>query len=250
MDSRCYGDVECANSARYADCLSSDFCAPRFAQYAEDAQTFIMDIGKEIRRRRKALGWTLEDMEQRVGIDNGNLSRLERGIQGYTPETIQKIAAALGITLSELYAGNANVENVEHQGQIPQISWVAAGKWCEIEDLFSVGDAERWWICPVKHGPRTIALKIKGLSMYNPGGPVSFAEGNIIFVDPDKEYQHGSLVVVRLENSNEATFKKLIIDGDKKFLEALNPAWPDRIFPINDNASICGVVIAKLEPLV
>jgi SOS-response transcriptional repressor LexA len=229
--------------------VSSSFCVERFARYAEEEENLLMDIGKEIRRRRKDLGWTLQDLEERTGIDNGNLSRLERGVQSYSQETIEKIANAFGISLGQLFSETSNVEQVKNYGKIPQISWVAAGNWCEATDPFSVGDAEEWWICPVKHGPRTFALKVRGLSMYNPAGPVSFSEGNIIFVDPDRAHQHGSLVVIRLDNRNEATFKRLIADGEKRYLEALNPSWPDRIMPINDTATICGVVIAKLEPL-
>jgi transcriptional regulator with XRE-family HTH domain len=32
-----------------------------------------------------------------------NLSRIERGIQGYSPETLERIAVALGVTVSELH---------------------------------------------------------------------------------------------------------------------------------------------------
>lgn len=237
-----------ANSASCADYVSSIFCVGRFARHAEREQNSVMEIGQEIRRRRKALGMTLEDLEALVGIDNGNLSRIERGKQGYTPETLEKIATALGCTVSELYAGITNVEELPHLGKIPQVSWVAAGQFSEASDPFPVGLAEDWWICPVKHGPRTFALKVKGLSMFNPNGSISFSEGNIIFVDPDRGANHGSLIVARLEDSNEVTFKKLIVDGERRYLEALNPAWPERIIEINERATICGVVIAKLEP--
>ena len=83
--------------------------------------------------------------------------------------------------------------------------------------------------------------------MSNPGGKPSFEEGDIIFVDPDREPAHRSLVIVRLDDQNEATFKRLIVDGDSKFLEALNPSWPDRIIKVNGNATFCGVVIARME---
>ena len=46
-----------------------------------------------------------------------------------------------------------------------------------------------------------------------------------------------------------ATFKKLVIEGEKSYLRALNPAWPEPIVAINGNATICGVVIFKGEQI-
>lgn len=45
----------------------------------------------------------------------------------------------------------------------------------------------------------------------------------------------------------EATFKKLIVEGNERYLKALNPAWPEPIIRINGNATICGVVVFKGE---
>lgn len=145
----------------------------------------------------------------------------------------------------------ANVEpGPEMRERVPLISFVQAGAWCEAADPYNVGDAEDWLACPVAHGPRTYALRVRGQSMFNPGGDKSFAEGDIIFVDPDRDAIHKSLIVMRLVDSNEATFKRLLIDGEKRFLEALNPSWPNRIFEINGDTRPCGVVIAKLESFV
>lgn len=45
-----------------------------------------MTVGAVLRRLRKALGLTLEEMAERAGTDAANLSRIERGKQSYTPE--------------------------------------------------------------------------------------------------------------------------------------------------------------------
>ena len=58
------------------------------------------------------------------------------------------------------------------------------------------------------------------------------------------------MVVAKLEDEQQATFKQLIIEGDQKFLKPLNPAWPEPILKINGNATICGVVIGKYEVFV
>jgi SOS-response transcriptional repressor LexA len=47
--------------------------------------------------------------------------------------------------------------------------------------------------------------------------------------------------VVRFQNSDEATFKRLVIDGPLKFLRALNPAYPT--MNLTNDAHISGVVV-------
>jgi len=145
---------------------------------------------------------------------------------------------------------HANVEpGPDIKGEVPLISHIQAGEWSEIIDNFAPGDAERWLSCPVCHSEKTFVLRVRGESMHNPQGEQSFRKGELIFVDPGRQPINGSLIVVRLEDEKEATFKKLVIEGNKKYLIALNPAWPERVIEINSNATICGVVIFKGEAL-
>lgn len=216
-------------------------------QLSEDAH---MNIGHTIRKLREAKGWKILELANYIGSDVGNLSRLERGKQGYSQAILEKIADALNVTVADLFTSESNIEDLAIKGRVPLISWVAAGKWCNIDTPYEIGDAEDWLACPVKHSPKTYALKVKGDSMHNPGSKPSFEDGDIIFVDPEREYAHRSYVVVRLDDDNQATFKRLLIDGNKRMLEALNPSWPNRIFEINGNATICGVVIIKMEHLI
>ena len=209
-----------------------------------------MSVGATIRKLRKAKGMTILELANQVGSDVGNVSRLERGVQGYSQDMLGKIAAALGVDVADLFASESNVEDLAIRGRVPLISWVAAGHWCNVSDPYAVGDAEDWLACPVKHSLRSFALRVKGDSMHNPGSKPSFEDGDIIFIDPERAAEHRSLVVVRLDDENAATFKRLLIDGETKMLEALNPSWPNRIFQVNGNATICGVVIARMESFV
>lgn len=160
-----------------------------------------------------------------------------RGIDAITPAVNERI-------------GRYNVEpGPDIAGQLPLISWVQAGAWQTVSDPYSPGVADEWLSCPVKHSPRSFVLRVRGESMFNPYERPSFSEGDLIFVDPERAAVHGSLVVVRMEDSQEATFKKLVIEGDSRYLKALNPAWPEKMIPINGNATICGVVIFKGERL-
>ncbi|MDP9651929.1 LexA family protein [Paraburkholderia caledonica] len=144
--------------------------------------------------------------------------------------------------------GSNNTEpGPEGTGPYPLISWVQAGAWERIVDNFAPGDAEQWIEAPVKVSKSSYWLRVCGESMYDPTGKRSFKDGDLVLVEPHAYAENGSLVVVRLDDESEATFKQLIIEGGRKFLKALNPNWPNRIFEVNGNATICGVVKAKTE---
>lgn len=78
-----------------------------------------MHIGQIIRVLRKKRGDTLEQLAFVIGTDPSNLSRIERGVQQPSTESLKTIAAALGTTVSTLYA---SAESVVHQPQsIPDL---------------------------------------------------------------------------------------------------------------------------------
>ncbi len=62
-----------------------------------------MKIGQVIREIREARNATLEEVAFAADTTASNLSRIERGAQGYSPETLERIASALGVTVSELH---------------------------------------------------------------------------------------------------------------------------------------------------
>lgn len=142
--------------------------------------------------------------------------------------------------------GNNNTEpGPDTKGKIPLISWVQAGAWESIVDNFAPGDAEQWLESPVKVSTSSYYLRVRGESMFDPADHRSFREGELVLVDPNAQAENKSLVIVRLDDEAEATFKQLILEGGKKYLKALNPNWPNRIFEVNGNATICGVVKGK-----
>ena len=58
-----------------------------------------MNIGQVIREIREARKATLEEVAFAASTNASNLSRIERGAQGYSPETLERIASALGVTV-------------------------------------------------------------------------------------------------------------------------------------------------------
>lgn len=218
-----------------------------------------MGVGDRIKEARLKLHPELSVpvLARRVGLATSTLYELERG-EMQTTTKLHRIADFLGVTAEWLESGKGPMiaeapprygstleEGPDIRGKVPLISWVQAGAWSDTIDNFQPGDAEDWLACPQAHGPRTYCLRVKGESMYNPGGKWSYAAGEIIFVDPDWPPKHADRIIVRLEDKGETTFKQLIEEGSRSYLKALNPHWPEPIIEITGRATICGVVIGK-----
>ncbi len=62
-----------------------------------------MSIGLAIRKRRKALKLSLQQLAAQVGADSGNLSRMERGTQGVSETMLRRLCTALNCTPAFLY---------------------------------------------------------------------------------------------------------------------------------------------------
>ncbi|UCP00076.1 XRE family transcriptional regulator [Metapseudomonas lalkuanensis] len=232
-----------SNSAHDADNLQADSACNALRQTQTKRSIGVMEIGPLIRKARKAKGWTLEELANTVGTDTGNLSRLERGIQGASQELLQKILTALEITLGQ--PATAEQSNVSPAAQPVRyyryavISSVVAGGWGEAIQPYEPGAEDRAELTDYKAKGPAFWLEVEGDSMTSPTPP-SIPEGHLILVDTGIEAQPGHLVVAKLEGDERATFKKLVSDAGQLYLKPLNPAYP--IIPINGNCRIIGVV--------
>lgn len=202
-----------------------------------------MDIANRVREQRKALSLTQYQLAEQVGVAQNSIQKLESG-ETKNPRNIEALARALKCTPEYLRFGIGDSKNINSnvsagpsiKATAPLISWVQAGAWSEISEIKAY-DAERY-MCPVNCSDLTFVLKVQGVSM-----EPKFYEGDLIFVDPEAECIHGSYVVARLDDDNQATFKQLIIEGGHKFLKAANPNWPEQLIPINGNCTLVGKVV-------
>lgn len=124
----------------------------------------------------------------------------------------------------------------------PVISFVQAGNWTEACEPYTLSEIDEWYESEVAVHGSAFWLKVEGDSMTAPTG-VSIPEGSLVLVDTGREPINGSLVIAKLTDTNEATFKKLVLDG-AKYLKALNPAYP--VITINGNCKIIGVVVQMM----
>lgn len=192
-----------------------------------------------------------------IGKSPSYVGQLVRGVGSFGDRVARQIEQQCGKpkgwldqAQTELAALSHGASSPREQGLCPMLSWVAAGSWHGMETPDGSGDdAEEWLPCPVRHSASTFVLRVRGESMYNPLGRISFSDGDLIFVDPQRHPENKACVVVRREQDQSATFKQLIQEGEppsaRRYLKPLNPNWPEPILEFQDNDELCGVVIFK-----
>lgn len=213
-----------------------------------------MEMNERIRSRRKELKLTQADLAKLIKVNRVTVTGWESGDYKPGGENLQMLAAALKCHPQWLVDGTKKAEeNVsyvgpyEPKGSFPVLSWVSAGHWAEAVESYHRKSIDRWYETTVECSDHSFWLDVKGDSMTAPAG-LSIPEGMVILVDPEVEPINGKLVVAKIENDNEATFKKFVTDAGNKYLKPLNPQYS--MIPINGNCTIIGVVVdAKIANL-
>lgn len=220
-------------------------------------------LGLAIKARRQSLGLRQPQLADLLtSLDQASISRIENGKQGLTLDSLEELATALGTRPGVLQLeADAIADEVDGHAEgatayqltqalgvrhVPLISWVEAGNFSEAVDSYARGTGARMIQTAAKVGRLAYALQVHGHSMTNPRDDQrSFPNGSIIVVDPHRQYSSGSLIIARLEDEAETTFKQYVEDAGTKLLVPLNPQFPAIV--IDKPIMFCGVVVSKAE---
>lgn len=203
-----------------------------------------MSVGKRIKEGRERLHLNVDQFAKLVGVSRGSVQQWENDTTAPNRKRQPIVAGALNLTVAELMSETENVSSVDKQfGVVPLISWVKAGDWMEAADPLQPGDAESWLPCPVNHGSRAFALRVRGDSMTASYGR-TYPEGCIIFVDPDRRSPvNGERIIAKMAGTDEVTFKVFKEEDGRRWLQPLNPSH----LPIREAFKVLGTVIGKWE---
>lgn len=206
--------------------------------------------------KKKSLGITQQDIADALDVTQGAVGHYLNGRNALNLSAALTFSRILNVPVSEfsptlakevnsatVAASDKNVTYdgpYDPKGRYPMLSWVSAGEWNEAVEPYSINEINEWYESDVPIQGSGFWLKVEGDSMTAPIGQ-SIPEGHSVLVDTGREAKNGSLVVAKLTDANEATFKKLVVDGGQRYLKGLNPAWP--MIPINGNCRIIGVVV-------
>ncbi|RBO82593.1 LexA family protein [Marinomonas aquiplantarum] len=208
-----------------------------------------MTIAERVKQQRTHLKLTQAELAKVVGISQQSLQKIEDG-RTHNPRKLLELSNALECSPEWLQFGivansdesSSNVTSAPFgfpSKKLPVISHVQAGSWGEAVDYRDLGDDIEWQESPSSASENAFWLKVVGDSMTSSSGQ-SIPEGHLILVDPNIAADNGSLVIAKLEGTDEVTFKKLVIDAGHKYLKPLNPEY--RSIEINGNCRIVGVV--------
>ncbi|WP_338154169.1 LexA family protein [Vibrio metschnikovii] len=211
-----------------------------------------------VKSRMKEIGITQDGLAERMGVSQASVTRYLNKKREPDLETIAEMMRHVGLKQMLLTSDGlveypdhaiANVSTVDvqptYKARFPLLSSVQAGAWTEACEPYILADISEWHETTERTSERCFWLKVEGDSMTSATG-VSFPEGTLVLVDTERDHENGSLVVAKLEDVNEATFKKLVLDAGQRFLKPLNTNYP--IMSVNGNCRIIGVVVdAKLK---
>jgi repressor LexA len=204
------------------------------------------DFGRYLKGIRKAKKMTIRQLELYSQVSNAYISQLERGERGIpSPAIINKLSRALSTDYDEMmikaghmkpHPTNYGLEpyNTDTMVKLPILGTIRAGE--PIDMLENIEGYEM--VEPeLLHGREGFVLKVKGDSMT---GDYIF-EGYKVVVVVQKEVESSEIAVVAV-NGNEATLKRVKIQGDVCVLTSSNPAYEPMIYPCKD-VHIIGKVV-------
>lgn len=190
-----------------------------------------MSIGQNIRRCRRDLGLTLEEVARQVGLSRQTMSRYETGVIGNIPsDKIELLAKTLHTTPSclmgwdkeEVSSLPPNVTPLQPMRKVPLVGRIACGT-----PILAEQNIEDYIDLP-GHIHADYALTCQGDSMVNAG----IRDGDVVYICQQPEVENGQIAAVLVEGDfdAEATLKRFYFDGSIIQLVAENPRIPPMVF--------------------
>ena len=184
-----------------------------------------MSIGKNMRQRRRELGYTLEEVAQQLGTSKQTIQRYESGkISNIPSEKIAQIAAFLEISPSVLVGWSSEREEATlmplRTRRVPMLGEIACGEpiWAEEEhgSYVSVDESLSVDFCLRAHGDSMIGARIH--------------DGDLVLVRKQDSVDNGEIGVVIIDG--EATLKRVYYyPGEAKLiLSPENPRYAPLVY--------------------
>lgn len=219
------------------------------------------DVAGRISKRMADLKISQADIKRATGAGKATISSWVKGDTKPSGEYASKLAAYLRCNTDWLLTGAGSMNNapserltplgtervdVDHamNGEVPVISWVAAGNWAEVMPT-TLDDVIDWIPKPAHLSDMAFGLVVRGRSMWP-----EFKPDEIVYVEPNItpwDLKDGDLVIVQYNDDTEATFKQLVMGNgyDDMYLKPLNPDWPDQKMQPMTECNLVGVVDSK-----
>lgn len=192
----------------------------------------IMSVGNKIRAIRKSRKLSIAEVENRAGISEGNLSRIETGKQWPREETLVAIADALGCRTADFFTA-ADAHTAQPIPLITYSQTEAAGEAGEFPAArqtlgeYAASHAVRWIPADATIRGKAFALEIGDHSMLP-----DFQKNDIVIIDPDMPPNPGDFVLAKA--GHETLFRKYRPRGTRSSGDMVF-----HLIPINEDYPSC-----------
>ena len=188
-------------------------------------------IGKRIRKYRKDMKLTQDELAKKLNTSKGTISNYETGYRSPRQDDLFLLAEVLNINIDDLFPPRE--DNKIDTYNIPVVSKISAGEPINaeenIESYIAIPNAKE----------NTFGLIVSGDSMDK-----EFKDGDIVVVEKDAVVENGQIGVVHINGYN-ATVKRIKYNDDDIILipESNNNEHVPKIFNRNDHIHIVGRVV-------
>lgn len=205
-------------------------------------------IGQRIRTLRKEKKLTQKELAKILGITDAAVVHWEKDVNTPKLEYLNILAPTLNTTIDYIMYGKSDTSDkvVDYRPitrMLPVLTYIQCGSMTNVRSI-SQHEIEQWLPAPPNTGKNSFYLIAQGVS-----NAPEFNDGDFICIDPDVplEYiQTGEMVVVFQDD--EATFKALVREGKRLYLQALNKNFQPNIIPLKENAIYRGKYTGKFTP--
>lgn len=210
-------------------------------------------MGERIRKQREALSLTQDDLAEKLNRQRGNISNYETGRVLPPSDIISAMATIMGITTDYLL-GRSNVSEPNYAkafiplGLSPTKDIPIVGIIRADTPLLCTETIEGYFTTDSRFlNPREdyFYLRVVGDSMDK-----EFVEGSLILVQKQAYIENGEIAVVLLNDSDEATVKKVYKNGPSLMLvpQSNNSKHePRTIDTTKERISILGKVVLAIK---
>lgn len=189
-----------------------------------------MSKGEKIKNARKRARMTQKELAEKLGLSFQSVAQWENGLRNPKQETLQKIADALGIPVSDL-AGETDGKEKNFPsfgmpiGEIlvmPVAVTVRAGFGSMAVPVYGEEVTEIPKSMLRGYPPEEcFAARVKGNSMYP-----RICEGDIVVIHMQNTVESGEIALVVYDDNEEATIKRVRYEPGKNWVELI-PANPE-----------------------
>jgi SOS-response transcriptional repressor LexA len=212
--------------------------------------TKILEIGEILSHLLQSHGMSEAELGRKIKVPRATINRL---VSGRTPDprasTLKAIAEYFNVSVDQILGKQPLFSHVDHNiiattgKSVPIIDWKSAENWEETTHSLKPDNYFDWIICESSNEKNLFALRVRGDSMWP-----QFQENTILIIDPNKQANNKGFVIVYIKKNDEIVFRQLILEGNYKFLKALNPIFPT--IQIGESDRIIGVIIQMVNSFI